>query len=177
MHRLPALTYQSVATAACFLAACAQRSVEIVIPPPTCTLRAGDLTCPPVVSVNWHRDNPIPPYSPLLVQAGVWGQVTAEVRVTQAGHVDTVAIRQTSNQILADAVRTTLTRWKFDSFVSAGDPPDVPNDRTSRRSLTVEVLFRAYGCKESDPKVAVLPLRATLLIEIVKCTAVHELDG
>jgi hypothetical protein len=99
------------------LAACEPRTLEIHIPPPSCTLVVRELTCPPVFTLNWHRDNPIPWYNDVLAQEGT--------------------------------------------------PP---------RLLTVEILFRTYGCKDPDPTVAVLPLQATLLVEIVRCRADHKLS-
>jgi len=175
MCRLRALACHSVVTATCMLAACERRTVDIHIPPPSCTLVVGELTCPPVVTLSWHRDSPIPWYNDVLAQAGVWGRVTAEVHVAEAGQVDTVTIRQASNEILADAVRTALGRWRFDPLRQTSDLSGAPGERPSQ-FLTVEFLFRAYGCKDPDPKVAILPLRATLLVEIVRCRADHRLS-
>jgi len=158
------------------VSACHDGVVRVTIPPPNCTLAADGLECPPTASLAWRRTNRIPPYNRVLVQAGIWGRATAEIRVSEAGTVDSVRVVGVSNETMREPIQATLRGWRFDPFWTT-DTGEAITAGSGRRTLVVEFLFRAYGCRTVDPAVSVLPLRGSLLIEVVECTSNHQLSN
>lgn len=70
-----------------------------------------------------YLDNPAPAYPRLARRNGQQGRVILRVRVNAKGTADDVQVRASSgHEVLDDAARSTVRRWKFVPAKRAGEP-------------------------------------------------------
>lgn len=158
------------------LVGCGERYVNVSIPPAFCTVSSaqGSPRCGPTVRFAWATTNPAIPYPPVLVQAGVTGSVAGTVWIDSLGLVDSLVLKPVTNSQFLGPIERTVRKWRFRPL-DLGSTSSRTSAPRGRRPLPIDFLFRIQGCpSRSGPGQKVVPLQASLLVEIVACAVEHR---
>ncbi len=109
----------------------------------------------------------MPSYNQVLQQADIWGRATVHVQVRPAGVVDSVAVWHASHVALVAPIAAAVQTWLFEPFSADS------SEASLQRGLTVEFVYRVYGCRTHESKVVVRARPASLLIEEDLCSTVR----
>ena len=158
------------------LVGCGERYINVSIPPQFCTVSSaqGSPQCGQTVHFAWATTNPAIPYPPVLVQAGVTGSVAATVWIDSLGLVDSVALKPVANPQFLGPLERTVRKWRFRPLVPGSASSHTPASQ-GRRLLPIDFLFKIQGCSTSSgPRQKVVPLQASLLVEVVACAVAYR---
>jgi len=104
---------------------------------PTCGTEADERPCSFMVAVAWDSAPAVPRFPPLLLAAGMSGEVKVRFGVDSSGRVDsaTIAVQSTTNRAWNEPVMKAVARWSV----------AVPDKRAARAAWRQEVTVRFQG--------------------------------